>query len=128
VKTLWEQARDSPQLLDRSFIGEDAGSSKSPAHNIGLGNSGFDLAGTNHPKICHRALGRLCHRNQSRDAATAALHAGKRVSGLRNGACKHPADLEEAASSRSSADAEETRFLPARWCRSPQQENNNDSS
>src|SRR5215469_1479109 len=125
MKTLREQARNGPQLLDRSFICEDAGSRKSPAHDIGLGNSGLDLVGSDHPKIFHRALCCLRHCDKPRDAAIATFLARERVSGLRNRACEDPADLEEAASGRSSADAEEPRFLRARWCRCPQQKNDN---
>jgi hypothetical protein len=121
METLWKKASDRPQLLDGSCVGEGSGSVKCPTDNIRLGNPGFDLAGTDHTKVLHRALCGLCYSHQSWDATAAALLARKRAGRLRDSAGKHPADLEKAARGCGSTYPEETHLLRARGYRSPQQ-------
>jgi hypothetical protein len=68
-----EQICDRPQALHRPVRSEDAGAGIGPAHDVGLGDPGFDLAGINHTEVLDRALRRLCHRDKARDAAISSM-------------------------------------------------------
>src|SRR5207248_3269349 len=121
LRVFRKQIGDRPQLLHRSFSSEDAGSGISPACDIGLRNSGFDLAGGDHAEIFDRALCRLGHCNKAGNTAIAAMLARRQAGGFGDGAGDHPADLEERTGGRGGAYTKEPCFLCTRRCELPKE-------
>src|SRR5437762_11937549 len=94
---LGEQARDRPQLPLRTGLGEDLAAVIGPPRQIGLGETGFDLAAVDLAEVLDRAGRRLCHRDQTGNAAGAAMTADRAAGRSRNGGGDDTADFEETA-------------------------------
>ena len=107
---LGEQAGDCPQLPLRAGLGEDLAAVIGPARQIGLGETGFDLAAVDLAEVLDRSGCRLRHRNQAGDAASAAMTAGRAAGRSRDGGGDDTADFEEAAAGRRRADSKKARL------------------